>query len=639
MSQPTVAILGGGVAGMGVAYALARNGRAVTLLQSDPEVGGLAASFHRDGCSFPLGYHHILHRDRHLPFFLDRVSGENPAIAVGRIRPEHSKTCAKPQGGDPRGVRHEASQLPETGPASVHRPRSRSIREGGILAPGRFRADRWRPMRKRQGATRLETQGDHGEPVGIDCRSQLGVEAMKRTLAIGLSLLCLCATAEVAHACSTVFFEKNGETLIGHNMDWFADRLALVVNKRQVKKHGFVFPNDPEFTWTSKYGSISLVMEGREITGRGMNEAGLVIVEMALEGTQQSTDSDVPRLSVGQWAQYQLDTSATIEDVIASDKVVRQSPEEEWQSHFLLWDKTGAVALMEWLEGEMVVIKGDDISVPVFVNYRYDLCTAMGDDPTGRFKKMSDRYLAYDPAKDSDGFAFVTAVMQEGVDMFAPPVRTLWQFIFDPRAQRMSFTSFDNENLRFLDLEDFDFSCATQVEVFDMSSGDAGNVRSAFVPYTSKFNDELVDYIFGMYRSVGIPTSDDLIEKIKAFPESTPCMEGTGGSGGSSGSAGAGGSRTSSSGGAGGASSSSSSGTGGTQAQTSGAADGSTSSVGTGGTTSSAGTSTAGGSSSGCSCSLGDLRRARGLGAGLLGLGLVAWNWKRSCTPAVSRPR
>ena len=184
---------------------------------------------------------------------------------------------------------------------------------------------------------------------------------IRACLAIVLLGLFLSTVPGAAHACSTVFFDKDGQTLLGHNMDWFADRLVLLTNKRHVKKHGFVFANDPPFTWTSKYGSISLVMEGREITGRGMNEAGLVILEMALGDTQQSTDSNVPRLSVGQWAQYQLDTSATIEDVIASDKVVRQSPEEEWQSQFLLWDRTGAVVLMEWLEGEMVVIKGDEI--------------------------------------------------------------------------------------------------------------------------------------------------------------------------------------------------------------------------------------------------------------------------------------
>jgi choloylglycine hydrolase len=386
---------------------------------------------------------------------------------------------------------------------------------------------------------------------------------MRAYLAVVLLVLCLSTVPRTAHACSTVFFDKNGQTLLGHNMDWFADRLVLVVNKRHVQKHGFVFPNDPPFTWTSKYGSISLVMEGREITGRGMNEAGLVILEMALGDTRQSTDTRLPRLSVGQWAQYQLDTSATIEDVIASDKVVRISPEEEWQSQFFLWDSTGAVALVEWLEGKMVVLKGDALSVPVFVNSTYDLCARMGDDPTGRFKRMSDRYAAYDPAKDTNGFEFVYSVLQQGANMFMPPVRTLWQFIIDPRAKRMSFYSFDNSNLRHLDLKDFDFSCQTQVEVFDLSSGDAGNVRSAFVPYTSSFNADLVNYIFGIYKSHGIPTSDELIEKIIAFPESTICTDGAGGAGGASGDMGAGDVRSTSVDGAGGTSTSGSGGKGG----------------------------------------------------------------------------
>lgn len=449
---------------------------------------------------------------------------------------------------------------------------------------------------------------------------------MRACLAALLLMLLLSAVPSAAQACSTVFFEKNGQTLIGHNMDWFADRLALVTNKRNVKKQGFVFPNDPPFTWTSKYGSISLVMEGREITGRGMNEAGLVIIEMALDGTEQSTDSDIPRLSVGQWAQYQLDTSATIEDVIASDKVVRQSPEEEWQSHFLLWDKTGAVALMEWLEGKMVVIKGDEMSVPVFVNYRYDLCVGVGDDPSGRFKKMSDRYMAYDPAKDKDGFEFLYSVMQEGANMLSPPVRTLWQFIIDPRDQSMSFYSFDNSKLRTLNLRDFDFSCQTQVEVFDMSGGDAGDVRSAFVPYTSKFNDELVDYIFGMYQSYGLPTSDELIEKIKAFPESTTCTEGASGSGGAAGDTGAG-DAGSSSGGAGGTITSSSS-QGGSTAPTSGGSSETSSSSGAGGSTGNSGSSTAESNSSGCSCGLGGSGE-QGLGALLLCLGAGVWHRRR----------
>lgn len=85
MKPSTVVILGGGMAGMGAAYALARSGRAVTVVESEPQLGGLAASFHRDGHSFPLGYHHILHRDRHLLFFLDRI-GALPKVRWRRIR-------------------------------------------------------------------------------------------------------------------------------------------------------------------------------------------------------------------------------------------------------------------------------------------------------------------------------------------------------------------------------------------------------------------------------------------------------------------------------------------------------------------------------------------------------------------------
>ena len=85
MNKSTVVILGGGVAGMGAAYALARNGHSVTVVEAGPEVGGQAASFHRDGHAFPLGYHHILHRDRHLLFFLDRI-GALPRVRWRPIR-------------------------------------------------------------------------------------------------------------------------------------------------------------------------------------------------------------------------------------------------------------------------------------------------------------------------------------------------------------------------------------------------------------------------------------------------------------------------------------------------------------------------------------------------------------------------
>lgn len=74
MSQPSVVVLGGGLSGVAAAYALARAGwKRITIVERAPHLGGLAGSFERAGRFYPLGYHHILQRDRTLLFFLDLI--------------------------------------------------------------------------------------------------------------------------------------------------------------------------------------------------------------------------------------------------------------------------------------------------------------------------------------------------------------------------------------------------------------------------------------------------------------------------------------------------------------------------------------------------------------------------------------
>jgi len=84
--RPRVVILGGGLSGVSTAWALARSGGFdVTIVERGPVLGGLAGSFERDGHFYPLGYHHILHRDRTLLYFLGKI-GALPSVAWRRIR-------------------------------------------------------------------------------------------------------------------------------------------------------------------------------------------------------------------------------------------------------------------------------------------------------------------------------------------------------------------------------------------------------------------------------------------------------------------------------------------------------------------------------------------------------------------------
>ena len=74
MSTPRVVVLGGGLSGLAAAYTLAKAGwKHVTVVERGLELGGLAGTFEADGHFYPLAYHHILHRDQGLLYFLDRI--------------------------------------------------------------------------------------------------------------------------------------------------------------------------------------------------------------------------------------------------------------------------------------------------------------------------------------------------------------------------------------------------------------------------------------------------------------------------------------------------------------------------------------------------------------------------------------
>ncbi len=86
MGTPRVVVLGGGLSGMAAAYTLARAGVGdVTLLEAGATLGGLAGSFEREDHFYPLGYHHILHRDRALLYFLELI-GALPDVVWRRIQ-------------------------------------------------------------------------------------------------------------------------------------------------------------------------------------------------------------------------------------------------------------------------------------------------------------------------------------------------------------------------------------------------------------------------------------------------------------------------------------------------------------------------------------------------------------------------
>ncbi|HMK02730.1 MAG TPA: linear amide C-N hydrolase, partial [Ferruginibacter sp.] len=180
----------------------------------------------------------------------------------------------------------------------------------------------------------------------------------------------LCFSIQLISACTTFCLNKNGHIIFGRNYDWVTGAGIVNTNQRGLFKTSMKTSAGNTASWVSQYGSITFNQYGKEFPTGGMNEKGLVVELMWLDGTTYPAADGRPAMGVLQWIQYQLDNSATTADVIATDPKIRIS-EKGTPIHYLVADAGGSVATIEFLDGKMVVHKDKDLPFPVLTNDSY----------------------------------------------------------------------------------------------------------------------------------------------------------------------------------------------------------------------------------------------------------------------------
>lgn len=194
---------------------------------------------------------------------------------------------------------------------------------------------------------------------------------MLKHLTMSLALAAFAATP-VAEACTRVIYHgPEGRILTARSMDWSMPMLSnLWVFPRGMARTGAAGPRSLE--WTSKYGS--LIVSGYDIsTVDGMNEAGLVANMLWLVSSDYpEDDGDSPQMSLSLWAQYFMDNYATVAEAIADleanpfhvvTKDVPVQPGRLTTVHLSLSDASGDSAILEWIDGELVIHHGPEYNV------------------------------------------------------------------------------------------------------------------------------------------------------------------------------------------------------------------------------------------------------------------------------------
>ena len=166
-----------------------------------------------------------------------------------------------------------------------------------------------------------------------------------------------------ANACSRVLYHGlEGTVITGRTMDWTEDiGTNLWIFPREMEQEGRVGPNS--FKWTSKYGSV--IATGYDIsTTDGMNEEGLVANVLWLaESVYPEWDGQKPGLCLAAWAQYVLDSFATVEETVEALSreefilVTADMPglDKLATVHLAVSDSLGDSAIFEYVDGKLVI--------------------------------------------------------------------------------------------------------------------------------------------------------------------------------------------------------------------------------------------------------------------------------------------
>ncbi|HVE55759.1 MAG TPA: linear amide C-N hydrolase [Pyrinomonadaceae bacterium] len=352
---------------------------------------------------------------------------------------------------------------------------------------------------------------------------------MKIICKIALSFLVVISlfNAEI-FACTTFCLKNKGEVLFGKNYDWMIGDGMVFVNKRGIEKSALVSGNETAARWISKYGNVTFNQYGRDNPSGGMNEAGLVIELMWLEETQYPKTDARPVVDVLEWIQYQLDTSANVGEVIKNSEAVRiASPVK---LHYLVNDKAGNSATIEFLDGKLVAHTGENLAAATLTNDTYEKSLNYSKATTPEKAKTEsslDRFTR--AAGKTKEFAQKPKTEQEAVNYafeilsnVAQKNSTQWSIVYDQTRGKIHFRSMQSPAIKTIETKSFDYSCANAVKIFDVNSKEAGDVTTKFADYTRAANRDLIERSFSgtpFLKVVSSASRDELAQ----FPENFVC--------------------------------------------------------------------------------------------------------------------
>ncbi len=160
-----------------------------------------------------------------------------------------------------------------------------------------------------------------------------------------------------------------GIVSVGRTMDWWEDTHTVLALRPRGAARSSAPGQAGSFEWKSEYGSVVALMYGAFAVD-GLNEKGLQASALYLtEADYGERDPSRPGIELGSIVQYLLDCFCTVDEAVnwLVESNVQIIPSmigaKPGTGHLALADSSGDSAVIEYLDGQMVIHHGPEYTV------------------------------------------------------------------------------------------------------------------------------------------------------------------------------------------------------------------------------------------------------------------------------------
>jgi penicillin V acylase-like amidase (Ntn superfamily) len=328
---------------------------------------------------------------------------------------------------------------------------------------------------------------------------------------LALAVVVTAAAATPAAACTRCLHRfADGRVVVGRSMDWVEDPGSEIwIFPQGTSRHGNA--GSESFAWTSRHGSVSVSFYG-VATACGMNEKGLVANLLYLaESDYGAPVADRPNLSIGGWAQYVLDSHATVAEAVADLEkkpftiIAPVLPNgEPGVGHLAISDPSGDSAIFEYVGGRLRIHHGPQYNV-MTNSPPFDDQLALnaywkeigGDVMLPGTIRASDRFVRAsfyinaipDSVTGPKAIASVLSVIRNasaplGISTPGEPnvASTIWRTVHDQKDRVLYFDSATSPTVFWVPLAKLDFTAGGPVKRLPLKSGEtySGDASAEF---------------------------------------------------------------------------------------------------------------------------------------------------------------